>query len=135
MKEVHNRTWIFDAPQTNKELLDSAGGDLVTASQKIGIVYAKLISSGDCTVNVEAMLAFGATEIPALTMNSANGQPGFAINHGGVKPGAGEVNGTGEAVIAVGAAGINPIFSCSEPTGGDVRLILVYMKLDAEVVT
>jgi hypothetical protein len=135
MKEIHNRSWVFDAAQTDKALLNSDGSALVTSDQQMAITYCKAVCARNNTVNVSAMVAFAATTIPTITVNSSNGQPGFALNHGGIAPGGGEVNGTGEAAIATGAAGVGPRFTCSAPTGGDIRLIISYIKLDAEVVT
>jgi hypothetical protein len=135
MKEIHNRSWIFDAAQTDKALLHSDGSALMASDEKMAITYCKAVCARSNTVNVSVMVAFAASTIPTITVNSSNGQPDFALNHGGIAPGGGEVNGTGEAAIATGAAGVGPRLTCSVPTGGDLRIILSYILLDAEVVT
>lgn len=130
MKDIKNWTGTFDAAQTNKQL----GSSLVTADQRIAIVYLEAINSASSTANVSALIGFAATTLPTITVNASAGAAGFALNHGGIAPGSGKVSANGGEAIAVGEPGIHPLLTCSVPTGGDLRIIMAYILIDAEVV-
>jgi hypothetical protein len=101
----------------------------------MGIVYLEAINAGSSTANVSAQIGFAATTLPTITVNSSDGAANFALNHGGIIPGSGKVSANGGEIIASGAPGEHPLLTSSDTPGGDLRIIMSYVLLDAEVVT
>lgn len=131
MQATETYEWVFDAAQTNLELLGEGGADLVDSTHRMAVTYVKAITSGSTSVDVSVRIGFAATTLPTITVNSANGNKGVFVSHSGVRPGGGEVNANGGATLALGALGENPRLTCSVPSAGQLRIIIGYNVADA----
>jgi hypothetical protein len=79
-------------------------------------------------------IGLATATLPTLTDNSATGNAGMVLSHGGIAPGGGAVVTNGGAPITIGAADADLRITCSAATGGSVRVVLSYRIQDlAEV--
>jgi hypothetical protein len=133
MQAVETREWVFTTAQTDLLLLDDAGASLVGAAQQMVPTYVQAVCANSNSVDVHVRLGFGATTLPAMTNNSANGQPGVFFTHPAIARGGGAVAANGGASLVVGPVGLGPRLTCGAATGGSWRLVLSFALVDAEV--
>lgn len=118
---VITREWVFTTAQTNVALL-TAG-----ATEKIMAVYAKATCANSNTGDVSIRVGFAAATLPATS--DTTGVSGVFMSHGGIGPGGGEVSSMGGAILAIGELGEDLRITCSEATGGSLRLVVAYRLL------
>jgi hypothetical protein len=114
------KTWTFSAAQTNLVIVAATG------TQRISITLAKANVAWSVTNQPSIRIGLAATTLPTVTNNSATGESGVFLSSDGIPSGGGEVNANGVAPIATGAAGESVILTCSAPTAGTLKVVLVY---------
>lgn len=132
MQDVRTLEWAFQTTKANYELTGESSADLVPSGKRMAVTYVELITAGGTTVDVNVRIGFrsGGT-LPAIVADSASGIEGVFTSHPGIRPGGGKVSSNGGETIALGGDGLSPLLSCSEPTSGELRLILSFTLVEA----
>jgi hypothetical protein len=114
------KEWVFTTAQTDFAI------ETVSATQRALIYGAVATCSNSNTGDVSLRCGVAAATLPTITNNSATGGVGVPISHPGIAHGGGMVWPGGSAPICVGAAGEDIRVTCSEATGGSLRLVLKF---------
>jgi predicted SPOUT superfamily RNA methylase MTH1 len=119
------REYDFGASaQTDVNLAAAA----VAADERIYVTRFEALNDAATTAAaVPVRAGFGTASVPTA---SASGVSGMIGSHPGLAPGSGVMCGTGAGIIAVGAAGEEPRFTCSAATAGNIHVIFSYYLID-----
>jgi hypothetical protein len=120
MIEAITKEWMFDTAQTDFKLEDVATGFEMIVS------YCQVTVANGVTNDVAIRIGMATATLPAETVNSATGNLNMVLSHPGIAPGGGAVVTNGGAPIAKGEDGADLRMTCSEPTGGQVRVIVSF---------
>lgn len=98
------------------------------ANQKIVITSIEASLDADANVSVGLRVGFGEDSVPT---QPADGESvsGMALSHAGLTNGSCYVRGNGTGIVAVGAASQSLRVSCSDPTGGQLRILVTYFVM------
>jgi hypothetical protein len=124
MQLTVTQEWVLTATQTDCEWED------VPSTQQMAVTYAQVTNANSTTGDVSVRLGFGTATLPTVTNDSATGNPGVFLSHGGISPGGGVVAQAGGAVLALGAPDEDLRVTCSAATGGSVRIVITYRLID-----
>jgi hypothetical protein len=114
------KTWTFTQAQANLSIVTATG------TQRISVTLAKANTAWSVTNQPSIRIGLAASALPGVTNNSATGEAGVFLSSDGIPSGGGEVNANGAAPIATGAAGESVLLTCSAPTAGTLKVVLVY---------
>lgn len=106
------------------------GPGTVGTGTKVVVTRLTVKCSNANSVNVAVKVGFGASSIPADTA-TATGSAGILVDHEGVPPGGGFVEGDGGGILGVGADGEELRFTCDSPTGGHVIVSGTYYTIES----
>jgi hypothetical protein len=106
------------------------GPGTVSTGTKVVVTRISVKCSNVNSVNVAAKIGFGATSIPADT-TTATGSSGILVDHEGIPPGGGFVEGTGGGILGIGADGEELRFTCDAPTSGHVIVSGSYYTIES----
>jgi hypothetical protein len=117
------KEWEFSSAQTNTSLVTAS------STQQIGVLRSSMTISNTAAGDPSVRLGF--TSGAGLTAPSPSGVTGIISTHPGLPKGSGIVEGNGGSFIAVGAADNDIRFTCSDPQGGIIRVLLTYIVFNA----
>lgn len=106
----------YTAAQTNTAIVTIATG------LKIVVTACTVTVANANTVDAGVRVGFGTSTTPTTT--------GVILTHPGLAPGSGVIEGTGEAVIGVGADNEDLRITCDVPTSGSLRVKVVYHTIE-----
>ena len=105
----------YTAAQTNVQVIAGASGT------RIVVTRVSILSSNAVTVNVSAVVGFGASTTPTGA--------GVLASHPNIAPGSGIQEGNGQGVLGIGADGQSVFITCSVPTTDSIDVLVTYYTL------
>lgn len=114
------KEWVFVTAQTDVALIT------LDATHRAVIVYGQATCANGNTADVSLRVGFAAATLPTISNDSATGGAGVFMSHPGIAHGGGMVVSNGGAPIASGAANEDVRITCSDATGGAIRVVLTY---------
>lgn len=118
------REWSFASAQTDTKLID------VGATQHLETYYLQVTAANSNTGDVSVRIGCATATLPTLTADSATGNDGMILSHGGIAKGGGAVVTNGGAPVTVGAADADGRITCSAAIGGSIRVIWQFRIVD-----
>lgn len=95
----------------------------VGAGAKIVVTAASIVVANSNTVDVSAILGFGAATTPTTT--------GVVASHPGIAPGSGYARGDGSGILGIGADGEDLRITNSVPTGGSMTVLVSFYTIES----
>lgn len=118
------KEWVFTAAQTDFQM------EAVGSLQQMVVSYCQVTCSNSNNGDVSVRIGLAAATLPTVTNDSATGNAGMVLSHGGVAKGGGAVVANGGQPITTGAADADLRITCSAATGGSLRVVVAYHLLD-----
>ena len=109
---------------------DGAQANIAIASTMEKFVVTQVVALADDanTAAVRVLVGFGAATLPAP---STTGAAGLLFEHPGIPGGGGAVRGSGDGILGVGAAGEDIRYTCEDPVGGSITIMISYYEIAA----
>lgn len=95
----------------------------VGAGAKIVVTAAAILIAHSTTVDVSAIVGFGAATTPTTT--------GVVVSHPGIAPGSGYNRGDGSGILGIGADGEDLRITNSVPTTGSITALISYYTIES----
>jgi hypothetical protein len=114
------KEWVFTSAKTDHQLI------AIAATERFQLYYLEITAANSNSQDTSARVGFAASTLPAV---SESGVSGVFFRHGGIPKGGGKTTHAGGAAVATGPLGVPPRFTCSNPLGGDLTLIMTYRIL------
>ena len=112
----------FTTAQTNTALVTVAAG------LKIVVTRVTVTADNANTVDVGAVIGFGATTTPATSSTPVTG---IVLAHPGIAKGSGVVEGNGSGIIGVGTDDQDLRITSEVPTGGSIDVTVSYYTIES----